>query len=443
MVNLPSALILVLAATASAASLHKEKRHAHHRRHVKKPCTSVTGPYPTGNSTVTALPETSAAPTSDATSTPSVVTISVVPVPVTTATSAAVETQPATSAPAESSPAGATCGIATTYVTVQQTVTVTAGQVPDTTSSTSTSSTSTSSSSSIYSDPIQSLPVSSAPAVASSPVASAPALLQTGPTAASTSAAPVSTPAAGTGGYTGGKMGVSWIPGVPLSSLGLNGISWAYDWGQVADGVPSGTQYTPTLHDQSKCAGFAAQLASQPGVQFVKHFNEPDMQGNGGAGLSVGTAVSLHQQYIAPLMHKYSIGLPAVTSNNIPGTSGTGYLQSFINGAGCQGFAFADFHFYGGSEDVATQAKIFLGYVDNWVTFIDQACPGQNLPIWISEFSAGPVADGDVGKAAAFMAAAGPALESNPRIARYAYFFPSNSQIPGAVASINSALSGH
>ena len=470
-------------------------------------CSETTAPYPIANSTTpVAINETSSTSSVAAATTQSVVTVSVIPVPIPSSSSAAVaassvysspvgassagSSAPAASAPAASAsvpaasapaasasvpagsaPASTACGVVTTYVTVQQTVYVTASQapspkpkhtkkhkkhskVPCSSSSSAVSDTAPSSSS------VESVPTPSSTIVAvpppSAPIATAPLPSSTSSVsqvvqittsvASSSSVAPApsssapSTPV-GTGPYTGPKMGISWDPSqnYELSSVGLSvPPSWAYDWGQQAHGIPENVQYVPTLHDASKCAGFASDLAGS-GATYVKHFNEPDETGSGGSGLGVSSAVSLHNQYIAPLMDKYMIGLPAVTSNNIPGTSGTGWLTSFIQQLGsCDGFKFADFHFYGGGEDAATQAKIFLGYVENWISTVDTICPGKDLPIWISEFSATPV--GDESLATAFMQIVGPQLEGNPRVGRYAYWFPQNSEIDSVVASVLGAV---
>lgn len=457
----------LLACTVSAATVrNNNKRHAHHRRN-KEPCTtSEISPFPVANYT---QPAGSAIPETMSTSN-SVVTLTVVPVPI-TPTQVEPTSQPTVrvSSSAEiapTAPAGSSCGVATSYVTVQQTITVTAGQVPETTSSSTTpeavvapSSLSSSSSSpppapvfSTSEEVAPAAPITTTSAAAIPPSSAPPAFLQTGtketpepaPTTTTASAPPPAVnsqtppkPVSG-GSYSGKKMGTSWDPNqtFKFSDLGINvGASWVYDWGQQSHGVPDGVEYVPTLHDREKCSGFAAEVASQPGVKYLKHFNEPDMQGNGGSGLSVGEAVALHNQYIAGLGKKYQLGLPAVTSNNIPGQSGTGWLTAFINQVGCDDFSFADFHFYGGTESAEKQAEIFLDYVKSWVQTIDTLCPNKNLPIWISEFSAGPQL-GDVSQAISFMAAAGPSLEANPRVARYAYFFPQNTQIAGALGAI-------
>jgi hypothetical protein len=122
--------------------------------------------------------------------------------------------------------------------------------------------------------------------------------------------------------------------------------------------------------------------------------------------MDVGAAVSNWKQSFQPYAGKVSLVSPAVT--NGPAPMGLAYLKSFISS--CQGCTIdaCAVHWY----DSATNIQYFKNYVTDAIS----ACGGK--PIWLTEFGA----SGSDDQVVSFLGEVLPWMDSNPGVARYAYF---------------------
>jgi len=196
--------------------------------------------------------------------------------------------------------------------------------------------------------------------------------------------------------------------------MSFSGVSWGYNWGYPANGLSGRFEYLPMLwgnptgNTQYVSAWTAeAQSAYSQGSSHLLSFNEPDIN-----GISPQDAAKAYITYMNPYASHYQLGAPAVTNGG--GTTGLGWLQSFLNA--CNGQCHIDFvpiHWY----NEHTQ-------VQDFVSHLQQA---QNIaggrPIWLTEFegTCGGNSCAD-GLQAQFLRTVLPWLDSQAWIARYAYF---------------------
>jgi hypothetical protein len=191
------------------------------------------------------------------------------------------------------------------------------------------------------------------------------------------------------------------------------GASWYYTWGgskpsdgpspAVAEFVPMQWGYYPTGNPQDDI-NYINYIKSQPGVQNLLAFNEPDNSTQ--SNLDVNTALDGYQYLAASGMR---IGSPACTDDN------NQWMSDFMQGVSDRNYRmdFLCVHCY------IRDPQQFLNYVDNlhnrywW------------LPMWITEFAPAdwsgnnPVSDAE---AQSFMQIVVPGLNSRWYVERYAWY---------------------
>ena len=211
----------------------------------------------------------------------------------------------------------------------------------------------------------------------------------------------------------GGKRGLAYDYTSPKLDMftQFSKITWGYNWASTSNGLlPSKFQYVPMLKDPSFYGGWDSAVkaaTSGSGTHYLMSFNEPDLPSQ--ANMDLGSAVAGYRQY----MSKYAsgnvkIGSPAVTSSENKG-QGLDYLgQFFQQCSGCP-IDFVPIHWYG------SDAGQFKDHVSKAI-----ALAPNNAPVWVTEFQC------QGGDQNAFLADVLPWLDSQGRVARYAYFMASN-----------------
>jgi len=220
------------------------------------------------------------------------------------------------------------------------------------------------------------------------------------------------------------KVGLAWSDGTSsnlwaLAGNGWNVVSWAYTWGPSPTTPMNQAQldFVPMLWggDTERIQAFQSAQSAWPFTTAVLGFNEPD---NGGqANLAFQTAANLYREHITPLDSKYSLGSPAVESND----NGKEWLVNFMNSCGDCGIDFIALHWYG------SNAQTFQAYVtDMHNTF------GKN--VWITEWACVPDYQGTCTQQQVydFMGATTEFLFNSPWVERYSWF--------GAMASVPSGI---
>ncbi|HLK38886.1 MAG TPA: glycoside hydrolase family protein [Polyangiaceae bacterium] len=211
-------------------------------------------------------------------------------------------------------------------------------------------------------------------------------------------------------------------------SLTLPGVTWWYNWAAQAPdaGAPS-VEYVPMLW-----GGGSLNQAIPAGSKYLLGFNEPNFKSQ--ANLTVQQAAADW-----PMVEARSGGIPI-------GSPGVNYCGSASDSSQCTESAITDPFTYlkdffaacGGCrvDFVAVHAYVcdvtsLRGYIEG-NTDAGGTTPGFlqfGRPIWVTELAC----DGSksVAEQKAFMQAAVPYLESNPNVARYAWF--SAKPIPNAL----------
>ena len=213
------------------------------------------------------------------------------------------------------------------------------------------------------------------------------------------------------GGTSGGKKGLSYNDASLTDAFSSAGISWAYNWGSSAGGtILSGAEYVPMLWGSGQTSGWssAAQAAISSGSTHVLSFNEPDLSTQ--SNLSPQVAAQLHIANMGGISAQ--VGSPAITNGNSQNPPmGIPWLQQFFTAcAGQCKVDFVAFHYYADTD---------LPTFQNHVTDVISAAAAQGISqVWLTEFGA-TGSDSDV---AAFITAADAWLETQPAVARYAYF---------------------
>lgn len=249
----------------------------------------------------------------------------------------------------------------------------------------------------------------------------------------SSSAAPVATTAAATTTTSGNKRGAAYNIASLVSPLVGSGskISWAYNWGQVSDGlddVDSSLEYVPMLwsnrEDFISTWDSNAATAISNGAKNFLGFNEPDNPGQ--ANMDAATAASAYIQYLTPHAGSVRLGSPAITNSGTDG-EGVSWLKQWVSACNgqCQ-FSFCAAHWYSPAS-----SSDFL----NYVTQVHEAC-GTDKTVWITEFA--PIGADDA-TISSFLEEVQDALDNNSTysfVERYSYFYVADgSLVTGTSAS--------
>lgn len=260
-----------------------------------------------------------------------------------------------------------------------------------------------------------------APAVVSSAVASSVVSSAAAPSASSSDEDAVDASA-----YQGQKQ-VSSTTTVSTSSVGSNKrgvayndksyttcfegkskLSWAYNWGQVSDGLSSTFKYTPMLWGTRSdfLANWEgnAKTAITNGATEILGFNEPDLAAQ--ANMSPAEAAAAYKTHITDkFAGAVRLGSPAVTNGAAESGMGLGWLTSFLSAcSNCQ-IDFVAIHWYDSGNNV-----------EYFKQHITDAHTQTGKPVWLTEFGA---TDGDVN---AFLKEVLPWLDQQSFVERYSYF---------------------
>lgn len=247
----------------------------------------------------------------------------------------------------------------------------------------------------------------------------------------SSSAAAVATTAAST--TSGNKRGAAYNVASLISPLIGSGskISWAYNWGQVSDGldeVDSSLEYIPMLwsnrEDFISTWDTNAKTAISNGAKNFLGFNEPDNAGQ--ANMDAATAAAAYIQYLTPYAGSVRLGSPAITNSGTDG-EGVSWLKQWVSACNGQcSFSFCAAHWYSPAS-----SSDFL----NYVTQVHEAC-GTDKTVWITEFA--PIGADDA-TISSFLEEVQDALDNNSTysfVERYSYFYVADgSLVTGTSAS--------
>lgn len=258
-------------------------------------------------------------------------------------------------------------------------------------------------------------------------VAAAPSTSSSSP---SSSAAAAATPVVASSSTN--KRGAAYNVASLVSPLVGDGsrISWAYNWGQVSDGldeVDSSLEYVPMLwsnrQDFISTWDSNAKTAISNGAKNFLGFNEPDNVGQ--ANMDPASAASAYIQYLTPHAGSVRLGSPAITNSGTDG-EGVSWLKQWVSACGdsCK-FDFCAAHWYSPADSTN-----FL----NYVTQVHEACGGK--PVWITEFAPTGADDATI---SSFLNEVQDALDNNSTysfVERYSYFYVADgSLVTGTSAS--------
>lgn len=194
-------------------------------------------------------------------------------------------------------------------------------------------------------------------------------------------------------------------------------IGWAYNWGQVEDGlasIDSSLEFVPMLwgtrDDFVSTWHSNAQAAITAGAKNFLAFNEPDNAGQ--SNMDPSTAASAFIQYMTPYAGSVNLGSPAITNSGTDG-EGVSWLKEWVSACGdsCQ-HTFCAAHWYSPAD-----SSNFL----NFVSEVHEAC--GNKPVWITEFAPTGADDNAI---SSFLEEVQSALDNDATysfVERYAYFF--------------------
>lgn len=199
--------------------------------------------------------------------------------------------------------------------------------------------------------------------------------------------------------------------------------AWYYTWGgDRPANAPTGIEFTPMEwgyygNADNGNVNWLNWVKSQPGVQSILAFNEPD--GAGQANLSVERALEGYQ-YLAAL--GLPIGSPAcVQADNQ-------WMRDFMAGADQRGYRvdYVCIHWYGGNDPQG-----FINYID----YIHNL---YNRPVWITEFCPADWSGQhriSAGDCAWFMRQVLPQLNSRWFVQRYAWYTGDTPQGNGTLST--------
>jgi hypothetical protein len=221
-------------------------------------------------------------------------------------------------------------------------------------------------------------------------------------------------PSGGTGGSAPCKRGIAanTAPGAAF----FPGVGWWYNWAMEGSGAKTGIEFVPMVW------GSGSLKASVPsGARFLLTFNEPNFMSQ--ANLSATQAASYW-----PTIESKAAGLPIVgpgmnycgPADQCHGTDPYQYYKDFIAACtDCQ-VDYVAVHWYNCDLPSLKDYLETGGSLPGFEQF--------DRPIWLTEFSC----DGKASMAEqeAYMRAAIPYLDGNPKVFRYSWF--SADPIPNA-----------
>ncbi|KAI5294557.1 hypothetical protein KEM52_003739 [Ascosphaera acerosa] len=218
------------------------------------------------------------------------------------------------------------------------------------------------------------------------------------------------------------KRGLAFNYQTKVGLFNNGGLSWSYNWNPAHPGEQSLGEYVPMLSGMKDVDIWHSAMAGLGHVDHILGFNEPDHDTQ--ANMSPDQAVGYYKQYISPYHGTSRLGSPATTSANEPG-KGLDWMSQFLSI--CNGQCGVDFmatHWYANNGVSGEQnANDFLAYVDQAVAVAHKFGIDK---IWITEFGFGYNSPVPRDQRATFLRKVLPALDANPSVERYAYFFDLN-----------------
>ncbi len=196
----------------------------------------------------------------------------------------------------------------------------------------------------------------------------------------------------------------------------LLNASWLYDWGGSDESIPN-REYVPMAWGKGGAAAtYVDNITAKTSITSFLAFNEPDNVGQ--SNINYGEAATLYRNL---LRTGYRMGSPATTEAQY-----RVWLQNFTDLANQDTLRidFVAVHWYDWGNWTTTpnpnpDVNALFNRFKNYITLVYNL---YKKPIWITEFNANPNRISATHEA--FMALALPWLEADPRVERYAYFFP-------------------
>ena len=234
------------------------------------------------------------------------------------------------------------------------------------------------------------------------------------------------------GSLFSGKRGLAYNDGSLANLFGSSckSCGWGYNWGSARQGLDDKYSYVPMLwSDMYDFTGYwdsNCEDALSSGSKAIFSFNEPDNAGQ--ANMSPAAAAAAHAKYLNKYQGRARIGSPSVT-NGGGDNEGLNWLRQFMSACEAQeggcAIDFCNVHWYSEAQ-----------YTDTLFDHLKEAhevCGGK--PIWLTEFA--PLgSDDDI---AQFMKTAVPKLDKLEYLHAYSYFMVA----AGNLMSSDSALSGY
>ncbi|KAJ7500614.1 glycosyl hydrolase catalytic core-domain-containing protein [Mycena galericulata] len=223
---------------------------------------------------------------------------------------------------------------------------------------------------------------------------------------------------------TPGRRGLAWPAdnNFDPSIFKSNAVGWLYNWGH--NNTPKNTAF-PFYSMQWNAAGISTLEADAraAGATTILAFNEPDISSQ--ANMTPESAAALYKQWIHPLSAKgFKLATPAVTNGGAP--DGLTWLDSFLgNCTGCA-YDYVAIHWYG-------------GWIDDFTEFIDGA-KKYNTPLYLTEFGLSWDSTAQASNYEQFMPLALSYLDSEPAVAKYAFFGAFNSGTGKDMIAANGTL---
>jgi hypothetical protein len=222
------------------------------------------------------------------------------------------------------------------------------------------------------------------------------------------------------------------------TALGLQALSrkvtWWYNWAAapesaVRDVYPSlNVEFAPMIWDETRYGG-ASSIPS--GAKTLLGFNEPNFFAQANLSAAQAAAEWPKVQQIAR-ERGLKLASPAVNfcgpASSCHDTDPFSYLEDFFAACpGCQ-VDYVAAHWY------ACDLPALQWYIGQ----LKSKFPAK--PIWLTEFACGDGADRSLAKQKAYMQAAIPYLESEPQVAKYAWFADGNAIPNVALTDSSGAL---
>ncbi|KAG8927202.1 hypothetical protein FRC02_008409 [Tulasnella sp. 418] len=184
-------------------------------------------------------------------------------------------------------------------------------------------------------------------------------------------------------------------------------VDWLYNWGTTKLPIYNSIPNFYVMQWNGNGINQLASKTSAAGSSVILGFNEPDHPDQ--ANMTPANAASLWKQYIQPIKAQnpnIKLISPAFTNGGSP--MGFAWMDAFL--AACTGCTFdaIALHWYG-------------GWMDDFKEFINTA-KKYNKPLWLTEFGLAWDAQAQAANYLEFLPLALAYLDSEPAVAKYAFF---------------------